>query len=236
METYILALSLFILMAAVSNAEEDETYSNRRWEMVESQIISRGVNGKDLIEAMLKVPRHEFVPEGFKHQAYLDSALPIRAGQTISQPYIVAYMTELMNVKKGDKVLEIGTGSGYQAAILAEIGCDVYTIEIIEELSKSAESTLTKMGYKSVHLKVGDGYEGWEEHAPYDAIIVTAAPPEIPEPLKAQLKENGRMVIPVGEDVQELILITKTKEGLVEKRETLVRFVPMVGEAQKTRH
>jgi protein-L-isoaspartate(D-aspartate) O-methyltransferase len=234
MEFYILAISFCLLLVAAYNTEHDDVaYSQKRWEMVESQIISRGVSGSEIIEAMLKIPRHEFVPGSFRHQAYLDCALPIHEGQTISQPYIVAYITELLSLSKGDKVLEIGTGSGYQAAILAEIGCEVYTIEIMEPLSKSAETILSGLGYKNIHYKVGDGYKGWEEHAPYDAIVVTAAPPEIPEPLKAQLKENGRMVIPVGEDIQELILIMNTKEGLVEKRVTPVRFVPMVGEAQK---
>lgn len=234
MEFYTLAFSFFLILAAVNNAEGgDDEYTRMRRDMVESQIISRGVSDPELIEAMLKVPRHEFVPEGLEHQAYLDSALPIAMGQTISQPYIVAYMTELLSLKKGDKVLEIGTGSGYQAAIIAEIGCDVYTIEIVELLSQSAKNILTKLGYRNIHFRVGDGYQGWEENSPFDAIIVTAAPPEIPGPLKAQLKENGRMVIPVGEGIQDLILITNTKKGLVEKRVTPVRFVPMTGEAQK---
>lgn len=234
MELFILTVSLCLLLAAVYNAEQDDrAYSQRRREMVESQIISRGINDARVIEAMLKVPRHKFVHEDFKHQAYLDCALPIEKGQTISQPYIVAYMTEILSLNEGDKVLEIGTGSGYQSAILAEIGCDVYTIEIVEPLSLRARAVLDDLGYKNIHYKVGDGYQGWEEHAPYDAIVVTAAPPEIPEPLRAQLRENGRMVIPVGENIQELILITTTKRGQVEKRVSPVRFVPMVGEAQK---
>lgn len=237
MELLILAVSLCLLLAAAFNADKDGgTYSQRRWDMVESQIVSRGVSGARLIEAMLKVPRHKFVHQDFRHQAYLDCALPIEMGQTISQPYIVAYMTELLNLKEGNKVLEIGTGSGYQSAILAEMGCEVYTIEIIEPLSKSAKEVLDELGYKNIHYKVGDGYEGWKEHAPYDGIVVTAAPPEIPEPLKAQLNERGRMVIPVGENIQELVLIKNTKTGLVEKRVTPVRFVPMVGEARKSHH
>ncbi len=237
MELLILTVSLCLLMAAVHSAEKDDgAYSQRRWDMVESQIVSRGISEARVIEAMLKVPRHRFVHQDFRHQAYLDCALPIEMGQTISQPYIVAYMTELLSLNEGDRVLEIGTGSGYQSAILAEMGCEVYTIEIIEPLSSSAIAVLDDLGYKNIHFKVGDGYEGWEEHAPYDAIVVTAAPPEIPEPLKAQLKEKGRMVIPVGENIQELILITHTKGGIDEKRVTPVRFVPMVGEAQKHHH
>ncbi len=166
-------------------------------------------------------------------QAYEDYPLPIGMGQTISQPYIVAFMTELLNLKKGDKVLEVGTGSGYQAAILAEIGCEVYTIEIVESLALRAKKILEDLGYKSIHFKMGDGYEGWSENAPFDAIIVTAAAPEIPEPLLKQLKEGAKMAIPVGDYFQELLLLKKTKEGVKEKRVTPVRFVPMMGEAQK---
>jgi protein-L-isoaspartate(D-aspartate) O-methyltransferase len=179
------------------------------------------------------VPRHKFVPEHLVDLAYADTPLPIGMGQTISQPYIVAFMTELLGPEKGQKVLEIGTGSGYQAAVLAETGAEVYTVEILEPLSLFARSVINGLGYSNVHFKTGDGYAGWEEHAPYDGIIVTAAPEEIPEPLKAQLAEGGRMVIPVGDDMQELLLLTKTKDGFDEERVAPVRFVPMTGEAEK---
>lgn len=211
----------------------EDIKSKQRREMVENQLIPRGISDSRVIEAMLKIPRHKFLPEHLGDYAYSDSPLPIGMGQTISQPYIVAYMTELLNLKKGDRVLEIGTGSGYQAAILAEIGCDVYTIEIVEILTSKAKKVLQSLGYKNIRFKVDDGYIGWKENAPYDAILVTAAPPEIPEPLTEQLKEGSKMVIPVGDYMQELILLKKTKEGLKEKRVTPVRFVPMTGEAQR---
>ena len=211
--------------------ERNQNFELLRREMVEDQIISRGIKDRRVIEAMLKVPRELFVPPEQRPFAYDDGPLPIGFGQTISQPYIVAFMTEKLEVKKGDKVLEVGTGSGYQAAILAEMGCQVYTIEIIEELSLRARKVIESLGYRNVHFKVGDGYEGWEEHAPYDAIIVTAAPPYIPEKLKQQLKIGGRMVLPVGEYYQYLYRITRTgeKDFRVEKL-IPVSFVPMVRE------
>lgn len=201
--------------------------------MVSEQIASRGVSDKLVLSAMRKVPRHEFVPDDMKPYAYEDRPLPIGEDQTISQPYIVALMTELLALKGGEKVLEIGTGSGYQAAVLAEIAKDVYTIEIIQSLATSAEQRLRNMGYKNITVKWGDGYIGWTEHAPFDGIVVTAAPDHIPQPLIDQLKVGGRMVIPVGSLYQELKLITKTKDGIKEKSIIPVRFVPMTGEAQQ---
>lgn len=208
-------------------------YSEERRHMVNDQLIPRGIVDENVLEAMLKVPRHKFLPDHLSDYAYSDGPLPIGMGQTISQPYIVAFMTELLNIKKGDKVLEVGTGSGYQAAILAEIGCEVYTIEIVESLSLRAKEILQDLGYKNIHFKIGDGYMGWKENAPYSAVIVTAAPPEIPEPLIEQLKEDAKMAIPVGDYFQELLLLKKTREGVKEKRVTPVRFVPMTGEAQR---
>lgn len=197
--------------------------------MVESQIILRGIKDKKVIEAMLKVERHLFVPQDLRDFAYEDRPLPIGEGQTISQPYIVALMTEVLNLKPTDKVLEIGTGSGYQAAILAEIAKEVYTIEIIESLGKRAEKLLKELGYKNIKVKIGDGYLGWEEFSPFDCIIVTCAPDHIPQPLIDQLVEGGRMVIPVGERFyQELVLIEK-REGKIEKKGIIpVLFVPMI--------
>jgi len=232
MELVLLTFLCFLVLATVNTLEDDnDIYSEWRREMVETQIISRGISDSKIIKAFLKIPRHKFIPENFNQYAYADSALPISMGQTISQPYIVARMTELLKLNRGDKVLEIG--SGYQAAILAEIGCEVYTIEIIEALTLGAKTILECLGYNNIHYKTGDGYLGWKEHSSYDAILVTTAPPEIPKPLTDQLKADGRMVVPVGDNIQELILVTKTKKGLEKKRVTPVRFVPMTGQAQK---
>lgn len=208
-------------------------YSEQRWRMVNEQLVPRGISNESILEAMYNVTRHKFVPQELIERAYDDCPLPIGMGQTISQPYIVAFMTELLNIKKGDKVLEVGTGSGYQAAILAEIGCEVYTIEIVESLTLKAKKIVQDLGYKNIHFKIGDGYIGWDENATYDAIIVTAAPPKIPEPLVKQLNEGAKMAIPVGEYFQELLLLKKTKDGVKQKKVTPVRFVPMTGEAQR---
>ncbi len=204
-----------------------------RLRMVENQIIRRGVRDPLVLEAMRKVPRHLFVPETFRSFAYDDEPLPIGHGQTISQPYIVAYMTEALGLKGGEKVLEIGTGSGYQAAVLAEIAEEVYTIEIVKPLYESAQLKLKELGYTNVFCRYGDGYRGWPEKAPFDAIIITAAPNRIPEPLVEQLKEGSRMVLPLGQGWQELIVIYKRKGFLEERRLIPVRFVPMTGEIQK---
>jgi len=202
--------------------------------MVQRQIEARGVHDARVLEAMRKVPRHRFVPEAQRSHAYEDRPLPIGHQQTISQPYIVALMTELAGVKPGDTVLEIGTGSGYQAAVLAQMGVNVFSIEIVEPLAKEASALLSALGYgKRVRVRHGDGYAGWPEHAPFDAIIVTAAPPKIPEPLRQQLKVGGRLVIPVGKHYQSLIQATRTKDGFREESVIPVRFVPMTGEAQK---
>jgi protein-L-isoaspartate(D-aspartate) O-methyltransferase len=232
-------LLIFIILAFLSSgckakeAVTDDSMRIRRMDMVKSQIEARGVADSLVIKAMLKVPRDKFVPEPLQALAYSDSPLPIGEDQTISQPYIVAYMTEALRLKPQDKVLEIGTGSGYQAAVLAEMVDSVFTIEIIESLGKSAEARLQHLGYKNIVVKIGDGYQGWEEEAPFDAIIVTAAPEEIPPPLLEQLKEGGRLVIPVGVEYQELVRITKTSDGFIKESLLPVRFVPMTGEAQK---
>lgn len=203
-----------------------------RMDMVETQIRRRGVTDEEVLAAMRKVPRHEFVPEQHKAQAYADHPLPIGYGQTISQPYIVALMTELLELKHTDRVLEIGTGSGYQAAILAEIVAEVYTVEIIEPLAIAARERLKRLGYTNVHVLHADGYYGWEEHAPYDAIIVTCAPDHIPQPLVQQLKDGGRLVIPVGPPggYQTLWQITKQGDQIKKRNVTGVLFVPLTGE------
>ena len=206
-----------------------DKYSKQRRDMVEQQIRARGVNDDEVLKAMRKVPRHLFVPEPQRRSAYADTPLPIGLNQTISQPFIVAYMTEAADISGKDKVLEIGTGSGYQAAILGEIAREVYTIEIVPELARRSGSLLKELGYKNVFAKEGNGYLGWPEHAPFDAIIVTAAPDEVPKPLIDQLAVGGTMVIPVGTSYQEMTLITKTKKGVTEKRTIPVRFVPMTG-------
>ena len=212
---------------------KDDPYKKKRHEMVERQIVSRGVQDTLVLSAMKKVQRHRFVPDNVRPYAYYDEPLPIGYEQTISQPYIVAYMTESLGLKGGEKVLEVGTGSGYQAAVLAEIAGDVYTIEIVEPLAERAKKILEKEGYDNLHCRYGDGYRGWPEAAPFDAIIITAAPPKVPDPLLDQLVEGGRMVVPVGTWYQELLLITKTKKGFEKKRLIPVRFVPMTGEVQE---
>ncbi len=213
----------------------EEAYTQARERMVQTQIVRRGVKDPLTVAAMKAVPRHRFVPAPLREQAYADHPLPIGLNQTISQPYIVAYMTEALALKGGDKVLEIGTGSGYQAAVLAEIADSVFSIEILKPLADRASEQLSALGYKNVYVRCGDGYQGWPEHAPFDAIIVTAAPDHIPQPLKDQLKIGGRLIIPVGARYQELLLITRTGKGFEEKRLLPVRFVPMTGKAQKKR-
>ncbi len=206
-----------------------DLYLQERKQMVEEQMIARGITGKETINAFLKVKRHLFVPEEFRNRAYGDHPVPIGQGQTISQPYIVAFMTQILNLSKNDRVLEIGTGSGYQAAILGELSDHVFTIEINEPLGRKATVLLKELGYSSVKVKIGDGYKGWKEHAPFDAIIVTCAPSHIPQPLKEQLKEGGRMIIPVGEAFdQKLLYIQKINNELKQQAEFPVLFVPMV--------
>ncbi len=204
-----------------------------REQMVERQIIARGVRDSAVIRAMRTVPREAFVPQADRINAYKDEARSIGYGQTISQPYIVAFMTEQLRVKPGDRVLEIGTGSGYQAAVLAQIVDTLYSIEIIGELAEHARETVKKLGYDNIIIRHGDGYAGWPEKAPFDAIVVTAAPPSIPPLLLEQLKQGGRMVIPVGEYVQELNVITKDQHGLHMESVLPVRFVPMTGKIQQ---
>lgn len=204
-----------------------------RYKMVERQIIARGVKDSLVLNAMKNVPRHLFVPEHEQKNAYKDEARSIGQGQTISQPYIVAFMTEELHVGPDDRVLEIGTGSGYQAAILGQIVDTVFSIEIIDELANSAKRKIDELNYHNIIIKQGDGYLGWPEKAPFDAIIVTAAPPTIPPLLLDQLKIGGRMILPVGKYVQELVIVSKTESGHSMESVLPVRFVPMTGKIQE---
>jgi len=230
-------IGFLVVGTVMSFSTNEEAFKRMRDQMVEIQIAGRDVGNSDILRAMRIVPRHLFVPESEREQAYGDHPLPIGQGQTISQPYIVAKMTELGDVKKGSKVLEVGSGSGYQAAVLAEMGAEVYTIEILPELSKQAEKNLQSAGYKKVQVRAGDGYRGWPEAAPFDSILVTAAPEEVPQPLIDQLKVGGKLVIPVGPSAslfshQQLLVITKTKDGSERRSVFPVAFVPMTGETQ----
>lgn len=205
-----------------------DEFASQRQEMVERQLRDRSIRDENVLAAMAKVPRHRFVPGSFAQLAYGDYPLPIGRGQTISQPYVVAYMTEAADISPDETVLEIGTGSGYQAAVLGEIARDVYTVEIIPGLAARARQILKELDYRNVRVKIGDGYRGWVEHAPYDAIIVTAAPDHIPQPLVDQLASDGKMVIPVGRQFQEIVVLEKTAAGIVKKSTLPVRFVPLV--------
>lgn len=200
--------------------------------MVDRQIRARGIQNASVLDAVARVPRHLFVPPDVRHQAYEDTPLPIGHGQTISQPYIVAYMTEALEASRDHRVLEIGTGSGYQAAVLAELVREVYSIEIVPDLAEGARRALAGAGYRNVDVRTGNGYVGWPERAPFDRIIVTAAPPEVPPALVDQLAVGGRMVVPVGTLLQEIVIVTKDARGVSETRTIPVRFVPMVDEAR----
>lgn len=227
---YCMKMSVLILLLSFFSPlqKQKDTNTQQREAMVNTQIESRGIKDSSVLAAMHKVPRHLFVPAGEVSNAYEDRPLPIGYGQTISQPYIVAYMTEIIKPKPGFVVLEIGTGSGYQAAVLSEIVSKVYTIEIVKELASEATARLTKLNYKNAAVKTGDGYFGWKEHAPFDAIVVTAAAEHIPPSLIEQLKDGGRMVIPVGSPfmVQQLMLVEKMKSKVRTKSMMAVRFVP----------
>jgi len=211
---------------------EDLERTMERNEMVNQQMVRRGVKNPAVLGAMRRIPRHQFILDSYTEEAYEDHPLPIGYGQTISQPYIVAFMTEALELKGDEKVLEIGTGSGYQAAILAELTTEVFTIEIVEPLAAQATNTLKKLGYHNVTVRAGDGYQGWPEEAPFDAIILTAAPDHVPQPLLDQLAVGGRMILPVGKFSQQLILYRRTETGLERTNLLPVMFVPMTGEAE----
>jgi protein-L-isoaspartate(D-aspartate) O-methyltransferase len=233
-------VSEFLILAALAatacgqRPTPASDFAAQRQQMVQKQLMSRGINDQRVLAAMAKVPREEFVAPESRVASYEDGPLPIGHGQTISQPYVVAFMTEQLRPKPNDRVLEVGTGSGYQAAILAELVSEVYSIEIVEPLAKSAEATLQRLGYKNVHVKFGDGYKGWPEEGPFDAIIVTCAPDKVPQPLVDQLKDGGRMIIPVGDRLAQQLYLLEKKNGQLKQSATLpVRFVPMTSEPQK---
>jgi protein-L-isoaspartate(D-aspartate) O-methyltransferase len=229
----------FLLLTAIAasgcgqKAPQPSDFAAQRQQMVQRQLMARGISEQRVLDAMAKVSREEFVAPESRAASYEDGPLPIGYGQTISQPYIVAFMTEQLRPKPSDRVLEVGTGSGYQAAILAELVSEVYSIEIVEPLAKSAEATLQRLGYKNVHVKFGDGYKGWPEEGPFDAIIVTCAPDKVPQPLVDQLKDGGSMVIPVGDIFAQQLYLLEKKNGQLKQSATLpVRFVPMTSGAQ----
>lgn len=224
----VILLSLSCTSTQVREGSRDEAWIAARTRMVEQQLKRRDIRSPRVLEAMRRVPRHAFVPEPVRGEAYADHPLPIGHDQTISQPYIVAFMTEALDVQPGHKVLEIGTGSGYQAAVLAELARDVYTIEIVPPLADTAARTLSDLGYRNVHTRTGNGYAGWPEQAPFDRIMVTAAPPEVPPALVEQLKIDGLIAIPVGTSVQELRIMRRTPDGLAVLKTLPVRFVPMI--------
>jgi protein-L-isoaspartate(D-aspartate) O-methyltransferase len=230
----------FLILVAIvgggcgQRAAPASNFVAERQRMVTEQLKARGISDQRVLAAMNKVPREEFVPPESRAASYADGPLPIGQGQTISQPYIVAFMTEKLRPKPSDRVLEVGTGSGYQAAVLAELVAQVYTIEIIEPLARTAEATLQHLGYKNVHVKGGDGYKGWPDQAPFDAIVVTCAPDHVPQQLTDQLKDGGRMIIPVGNRfAQELYLLEKKNGQLKESAVLPVRFVPMTRETSE---
>jgi protein-L-isoaspartate(D-aspartate) O-methyltransferase len=218
------------LMSDLTGASQgsEEQFTAQRRKLVEV-LKAQGLKQKTVLDALLKVPRHKFVPASHRHRSYENRALPIEHEQTISQPYIVGYMTEAADIARGDRVLEIGTGSGYQAAVLAELAKEVYSIEIVPPLADSARNLLRELGYKNVQVRTGNGYLGWPEHAPFDAIIVTAAPDEVPQALVDQLAVGGTMVVPVGSGYQQMVIIARRESGVVERRTIPVAFVPMVG-------
>lgn len=226
---------LLLLTLLTQSILGQESYTQLREQMVQEQMMARDIDEAFVLDAVKKVPRHAFVPQEYRPWAYSDRALPIGEGQTISQPYIVAYMTQALQLRPEDRVLEIGTGSGYQAAVLAEISQYVYTIEIVEPLGIAARNLLRSLGYQNIEVRVGDGYNGWPDQAPFDAIMVTAGAEEIPQPLIDQLAEGGRMVIPVGPNggVRQLTLLTKKKGKLRSEKLMAVRFVPFVRKQQQ---
>jgi len=235
--TCILLIHCLTLVPGCIGDTHDPTRQAERDRMVSEQIVPRGIKDQAVLAAMRRIPRHRFVPALYSALAYNDGPVPIGHGQTISQPSLVALMTEALTLQGAKKVLEVGTGSGYQAAVLAEIVPNVFTIEIVEPLATEAAQTLAELGYRNIHTRVGDGYQGWPEEAPFDAIIVTASSEHVPQPLLDQLTVGGRLILPVGkafQELQELVLYRRTKDGYEHTRLTLVSFVPLIRQDQST--
>lgn len=228
--SFILGLAAVLVLSGP--ASPADSYASLRRTMVEQQVRQRGITNREVLAAMEQVPRHLFVPESLRAKAYSDEPLVLGRGLTIYQPYVVALMTKHLDLKQGAKVLEIGTGSGYHAAVLSRIAREVYSVEIVEPVASQARKRLEVMGYTNVEVKVGDGYQGWPDKAPFDAILLSAAPPKIPKPLLNQLREGGKMVVPVGGFFQDLLVITKTADGLEKRTVIPVRLQPMSGEVQ----
>jgi protein-L-isoaspartate(D-aspartate) O-methyltransferase len=227
------AIVAVVACARATSPGDAGALARERERMVREQIEARGVRDPPTLAAMRKVPRHLFVAPSHAGEAYDDHPLPIGHGQTISQPYIVAFMTEALGLRGGERVLEVGTGSGYQAAVLAEIAAKVHTIEIVAPLADEARTRLERLGYRNIEVRAGDGYRGWPEAAPFDAIMVTAAAPRIPEPLREQLADGGRLVLPLGDEFQELVVVTRRGTRFDERRVLPVRFVPMTGKVRE---
>jgi protein-L-isoaspartate(D-aspartate) O-methyltransferase len=228
----------FLALTACGRGDSPRAFDpmQSRTTMIEEQLVARGIADARVLAAIRAVPRHEFVPADLRERAYEDRPLPIGDGQTISQPYIVAFMTEQLQLKPTDRVLEIGTGSGYQAAVLGKLVTAVYSIEIVERLARKAATDLERLGFTNVHVRAGDGYQGWPDVAPFDAVIVTCAPDHVPEPLVRQLREGGRMIIPVGDRNGQRLHLLEKRGGAVEQRAVLpVMFVPMTGESERPR-
>ena len=225
-------LGLVAVLALGDSAAAVDGYDGMRRSMVEQQVRQRGITNRDVLAAMEQVPRHLFVPESLRDKAYSDQPLALGPGRTIYQPYMVALMTNLLELKRGAKVLEVGTGTGYQAAVLSRVAREVYSIEIVEPVASQARKRLEVMGYNNVEVKVGDGYQGWPDKAPFDAILLSAAPPKIPKPLLNQLRVGGKMVAPVGGFFQDLQVITKTADGLEKRTVIPVRLQPMEGQVK----
>lgn len=232
----VFALASVVVCGLVGTAGAQDKFADERLEMVKNEIIREGITNRLVIEAVNKVLRHEFVPSQYHDEAYIDKALPIGFQQTISPPFIVAYMTETLDPQPGDRILEIGTGSGYQAAVLGEIVDEVYSIEIVSALGRAASRRLKKLGYDNVHCRIGDGYKGWPEKAPFDGIIVTCSPERVPQPLIDQLREGGRMIVPLGERYKQVFYLLEKKNGrLVPTKLVPTLFVPMTGESEDLR-